>query len=158
MVRIILPYLKSVLPTSDGYYLLYWRQIESKFIKTAWREIKMKRTVNVPEIAFRGMNWVFEKDYLVVVVWTISLSTRKTGWLGSARGVVMDVGVLMSTVGITSDRPWKLRFIIQFLGSQICVGHWKLLVGIFTFRNSFSSTGSRWTGKDTTTKLVFFSY
>lgn len=83
----------------------------------------------------------------MVVECTISLSTKNTGWLGSVLGVVIDVGVLLSTVGITSDWPWKLRLIIQFLGSQICVGHWKLLVGVLSFLNSFRRTGSRFKWK-----------
>jgi len=63
-------------------------------------------------------------------------------WLGSERGVVMEVAVALWTVGITSDWPWKLRLTIQLLGNQIWVNHWKLRVGIFTLRSSFSSTGS----------------
>lgn len=49
---------------------------------------------------------------------------------------------LVKTVGIISDCPWKLRLIIQLVGNQTCVSHWKLRVGVFTFLNSFKSTGS----------------
>uniref|UniRef100_A0A182J441 Uncharacterized protein n=1 Tax=Anopheles atroparvus TaxID=41427 RepID=A0A182J441_ANOAO len=55
-----------------------------------------------------------------------SFSTRNTGWLGSERGVTIEVACWHVTVGITSEWPWKLRRMIHDLGDQIRQAHWKL--------------------------------
>lgn len=79
----------------------------------------------------------------VVVVRIISFSTRNTGWLGSDLGVTIDVACWHVTVGITSECPWKLRRMIQDLGDQIRIAHWKFRVGVLSFLSSFSKIGSR---------------
>lgn len=63
-------------------------------------------------------------------------------WLGLDLGVVIAVAVELNTVGIISDWPWNDLRTIQFLGSQICVNQWKVLVGILTALSSFDKTGS----------------
>lgn len=85
----------------------------------------------------------------VLVARTVSFSTKNTGWLGSDRGVTIDVTCWQITVGITSDWPWKLRRMIHDFGDHIRHAHWKLLVGVFALHSSFFRTGSRWNVLDT---------